>query len=288
MVMNIILNNSSVSLLESEVKTRSLFNKLNKLRYWLHQSNGLNLRRIIDTTLDTIKTNIKDDEIDNNILGAQYLLDNEKISRSSFDSFIKELPNMKLVYDDGMWHPVNKLNTNYSDLAELLSSILIKAKDQGSLAASNIVEVIDGTNDENTIKGILLKYKNNLHILFEKYLDGPNELLQFTKNIKVNSAFGEKMENDVVAAFEKIGYKLLYQGGDGNFVDMKFSVDIIMETPKGNVKTIQVKSSQNQVEKFLNDYNKGIHKAVDFLVYPEKDVFAIYVLKNNIKGKIPK
>jgi hypothetical protein len=289
--------NNLIGVITEQNTDRGIFNKLNSLRYWLYRSNGLNLQKLIDDFLDQVKSTIGNNEIDDNITGAQYLLDSGKISKSTFDNFVRDLPNMKLVYSDsegkisseGKWHPVNKLNTNYSDLAELLTSTLIKAKNKGSLAATQILEVISSTNDENKIKEILLKYKSNLHILFEKYLEGPNELMNYTKNIKINSEFGEKMEENVLNAFKKIGYKELYRGGDGNFVDMKFSVDLIMKTPAGGIKSIQVKSSKNQVERFLKDYlNLGRHKAVDFLVYPEGDKFSIYDLNKKIKVSIPK
>ena len=109
----------------------SIFNSLNKLKSWLSTNDGLGLQSIIDNILDEIKTNIGEDDIEKYIMGANILKDNGKINDYTYNRFLESLPNKRLVYIDGEWHPVNKLNTNYSDLAKLLTDLLFKSKNNG-------------------------------------------------------------------------------------------------------------------------------------------------------------
>jgi hypothetical protein len=173
---------------------------------------------------------------------------------------------------------VNKLNTNYSDLADLLSTYLEKAKNFGSPAATKILNTISNTTDTETIKKVLLKYKGDFkEQLFEKYLERKTDLMNFTKYSTKFSKYGDQMETDVSKAFENEGYKLLYRGGNGNFIDMIFSVDLIMGRGE-DAKTIQVKSSESDAKRFESKKNK---EAVDYLVYPlDKERFQVIDLRN--------
>jgi hypothetical protein len=259
----------------------SIFNELNKLKSWLSRSDGLGLQSIIDNILENIKTNIGENDIKKYIMGADILKDNGKINDYTYNNFVKSLPNKRLVYIDDEWHPVNKLNTNFSDLAKLLTDFLFLSKNNGRPAATEIINTISNTENEDEIKQVLLKYKDNLSGLFKQYLKSPNELLDYTSNVRRNSEWGEKIENEVANTIGSIpGYELLYQGGDGDFIDMVFSTDLIFKSSRGEVKTIQVKSSEGQGELFKKDVSKGKHKAVDLLIYPIKDVFVIYSTKD--------
>jgi len=209
-----------------------VFNTLNGLKSWLSRSNGLGLQSVVGDILESIKTNVSDEEIEKYTIGANLLKDNGKISESTYNRFINDLPNKTLVYIDQKWHPVNKLNTNYSDLAKLLTDLLFKSKNNGRPAATEIIKTIEETNDENEVKNVLLKYKSNMGGLFSQYIESPEELLSYTDNIKRNSEWGERIENEVANKLLSIpGYESLYQGGDGDFVDMVFSTDLIFKSP---------------------------------------------------------
>lgn len=256
----------------SSVLGGNVYNKLNSLGFWMESSKGLNLRSLIDEILSDIKHDIQEDDIQDNLKGAKTLVSYNKISENQYNFFVKTLNRKRLVYVDdegnlnpkGKWHHVNKLNTNYSDLSDLLSTYLEKAKNFGSPAAEKIYNKISDTSDPEIIKNILLKYKNEFKDLFEKYLDDKKDLMKFTKYTTKFSMMGDEMESMVAKAFEKIGYKILYRGGNGNFIDMNFSVDLIMGRGKEAI-TIQVKSSKSDGDRFLSNKNKG---AVDYLVYP--------------------
>jgi hypothetical protein len=258
-----------------------VFDKINNLKSWLSRSNGLGLQSVIGDMLESLKTNVSDEEIQKYTEGADLLRSTGKISDSDYNKFIGDLPNKNLVYVDGKWHPVNKLNTNYSDLAKLLTDLLYKSKNNGRPAATEIINVINSTDDENEIKKVFLKYKSNMGGLFSQYIQSPQELLGYTDNIKRNSEWGERIENEVANKLLSIpGYELLYQGGDGDFVDMVFSTDLIFKSPRNEVKTIQVKSSEAQAKAFIKDVSEGRHSAVDILIYPVRDEFKIYSVRD--------
>jgi hypothetical protein len=264
----------------------SLYNKLNSLGSWLEDEKGLNLKKVIGDILSGITFNIQQKDIEDNIKGANILVSYGKVTQWRYKYFVKDIYDRKLVYVDdegnldpnGKWHYVNKLNTNYSDLADLLSTYLEKAKNLGSRASIQIYDIISNTTDTETMKKVLLKYKDDFkEKLFGRYLESKTDLMNFTKNSTKFSEYGEQMETDVSKAFENKGYKLLYSGGNGNFIDMIFSVDLIMGRAK-EAKTIQVKSSESDAKKFESKKNK---EAVDYLVYPlDNEKFQVIDLRN--------
>jgi hypothetical protein len=256
----------------SKVLGGNVFNKLNSLGSWIEEKEGLNLKEFVNNILSGITNNIQQQDIEDNLKGANILSAYNKISEYEYNRFVEDLYKRKLVYVDdkgnldpnGKWHHVNKLNTNYSDISDLLFTYLEKAKKSGSEGAGHILKTIENTTDTEKIKKILRLYRNDFKDLFEKYLDDKKDLMKFTKYTTKFSEMGDQMERMVAQAFEKKGYKILYRGGNGNFIDMIFSVDLIME--KGdNTVTIQVKSSKKDGDKFLFKKNKS---AVDYLVYP--------------------
>ena len=256
----------------SSVVGGNVFNKLNSLGNWLEEKEGLNLKEFVNNILSGITNNIQQQDIEYNLSGATILSVYKKINEYEYNRFLKDLYDRKLVYVDdkgnldpnGKWHHVNKLNTNYSDISDLLFTYLEKAKKAGSEGAGHILKTIENTTDTEKIKKILRLYRKDFKDLFEKYLDDKKDLMKFTKYTTTFSKMGEEMESMVSQAFEKKGYKILYSGGNGNFIDMIFSVDLIMG--KGdNAVTIQVKSSKKDGDKFLFKKNKS---AVDYLVYP--------------------
>jgi len=262
---------------------KDVLSKLNNLKYWLYDSNGLGLQKIIEDNLSDIKSGISQEDMEKYTRGVDLLRDNGKISDRVRENFINNLSSRKLVYVDGKWHPVNKLNTNYSDIAELLTDLLFESLDDNQYEfPKEIIEFIVNTNDESKIKDILSKYKQDIPNLFESYLKTPEKLLTYTKNIIRNSAYGAKMEDDVLDKLKGMGYTEEYKGGDGDFIDMIFSTDLIVKTPKGEIKTIQVKSTESQGIKFIQDQKNGKHGAVDILIYPYKGKFRVHILKNNL------
>ena len=129
-----------------------VFNTLSGLKSWLSRSNGLGLQSVVGDILESMKTNVSDEEIRKYTSGAKLLKDSGKISETAYNRFINDLPNKNLVYVDGKWHPVNKLNTNYSDLAKLLTDLLFKSKNNGRPAATEIIKTIEETKDRKSTR----------------------------------------------------------------------------------------------------------------------------------------
>ena len=291
-----------------ENKRLEIERRLNSFKYWLYKSwvykkEGLELvkievlgiEKIIDEILDPLKSNIRQEEIDKHIFGINLLKNNGNISEIQHNNFIKNLPNRKLVYtnnnreidSNGVWNYVNKLNTNYSDIADILTELLIRSYTNGSLTSKNIIDSLLSKDSDEESKNILLKHKHKIPQLFTTYLTSPMELLNFTNNIKVNSDYGEKLENNIIKKLKSNGAELLYQGGNGDFIDMLLSVDFIIKTKKG-ISTIQSKSNESQLDTFIIDYNNGKHKAVDLVIYPKNSKYVIFMVKDNITKEIDK
>jgi len=294
--------NDKPKILSSLNTSKNLLNKdkiassLNQLEWWLYSYNGLGFQKLIDDKLSKmeLKNLLRPDEIQKYTNGAKILKDANKITENEYKSFIKSLPSRTLVFTNdegtidanGKWNPVNKLNTSYSDIADLISTILITDKENGNEIANEIINVI---NTQGDIKQVLLKNKTNIKVLFNNYIESPKDILSFTKNVIKNSKSGEKIENNVATRLSNMGYTILYRGGDGDFVDMIFSIDIIVQSPESGVRTIQIKSNENQAIKFKDQFNnKGKHQAVDLLIYPLGDKYVIDSLRTNKTKTIPK
>jgi hypothetical protein len=245
---------------------------LNGLGEWMYKPSGLDLEKVINIILKPLKSKIGKNEIQKYIDGANILFKNKKIDKWSYDNFVNNLKNEELVYDENKeWHPVNKLCTNYTDLSVLLTDFLFDSLEKGGVASKQILETINKGN-KNEIKDIL---KNNQGLLFKKFIENysksPKELLGYIGNSIEKSEIGEQLENEVRDKLMSPPYsaETLYQGGSGDFIDMKFSIDLIVKFPNGTVNTIQVKSNEGQVTNFIN--NKSKNKAVDLVIWPGRD-----------------
>ena len=269
-----------------------ILQQLYKIRGWLFVNLGL--KSIIDDILDSVSKNISPEEIKKYKEGAYILNQNEKISNDTYNWFVDVfLPTKaKLVYDsEGNWHPVNKLNTNPDDLVELLTDLLFKSYETNDFVKELLEYITKNYKDVEGIKNIFTSNTENIQNLFiDRYKPTPTDVYGYvTNNIRL-SEIGESIENEVKLKLESMGYTKKYQGGNSDYIDMVFSVDLIMESPpiNGNVvKTLQVKSSKSGARKFYNEYKKERkHQAVDILVFPEDDKFVLYSLKDGVTKKI--
>jgi hypothetical protein len=269
--------------------------RLRSFKFWLYENDGLGLRQVVNDILEPLRKPISEDEIKKHTVVADLLKSNGKIGEQEYQSFIDRVKKEKLIYTNsdgeldynGSWDYVNKLNTNYSDIADILTELLIRSYTNGSLTSKNIIDSLLSKDSDEESKNILLKHKHKIPQLFTTYLTSPMELLNFTNNIKVNSDYGEKLENNIIKKLKSNGAELLYQGGNGDFIDMLLSVDFIIKTKKG-ISTIQSKSNESQLDTFIIDYNNGKHKAVDLVIYPKNSKYVIFMVKDNITKEIDK
>jgi hypothetical protein len=136
----------------------------------------------------------------------------------------------------GVWHPVNKLNTNAFDQAELLVDIF---------RSMGILEEVRNIISDKKALGIYLKNfvnSNNIGDLLKTY---GLKLSNYVSHNRENSAVGEKAEMEVADYLSDQGYKILYSGGDGDPIDMTYGCDLIVSKPGDEAETrpltIQVK-----------------------------------------------
>ncbi len=240
---------------DNSPKDKELCLNLNNLGSFLYKD--LDLRKIIDEKLKLLG-------ITNN-LNQKYqkpleiLYNTGKFSDIKFEGGVYTLDILKdrfLVYDEsGEWDYINKLNTNYSDLAELLTELFIRGGVNTKLHGKN----------EIGLKKYLLSIKDKLSKVLDKYFK-IDEYRSFVRNIKDRSDIGEKAENEVLDILQKFGMTLLYQGGNGDYIDMIFGTDLIMDY-KGKTYLFQIKSSEYQMLKSFGDYR---YKNIDYFASPTK------------------
>ncbi len=190
-------------------------------------------RRPIDVALDRHKQYMPKNS-------EQYKKDKDILKRffNFDDKRIDDVMSIKMMYDDdGNWMPINKLNTNYSDLAVLITDILIDEK----YCVCKIVENLK-TNKYSEVKEI-----NNLsnqmfdrpEHYYQKYLKGNYD--KYIQNNRLNTTKGDKSEEFVIDEMTKLGYNLIYRASEGSPIDTKLGVDMIFEKD-GDIFKTQVKS----------------------------------------------
>lgn len=224
-------------------KLRGLCEKFNNLGYQLSDNSGLGMQSMVDAETDKHKTNIPEDLKNQFIEGLRLLYKTGKYSKNYIIQIKNMIDEARLVYKDGEWHHVNKLNTNYSDLAELLTCYLYDTKRE---ELNTIIDLFDKQSPRQVvsyIKPMLDGFKDYFSL---------DELMTFTRNTVKNTEVGEMAEDAVVDLLKSNGLSIDYVGGNGDFLDMKFGVDIITD-----MKLIQVKASVNSV--------KRIRKEIDWV-----------------------
>ena len=207
---------------------------MNKMGSWIANRDGLGMIDVINTILNEVRE--CEDMNEKYQKPLEYLYKTGKVSdiiqKSDGTYYTKKLTDCCLVKDEnGEWDYVNKLNSNYSDLSELLTTLFLKGGQIDKLSKMNGVEM----------KKFLLSLKGKTMLgLLTKYFT-IDEYRDFTYNTKFNTKLGDYVETLTKVLLEKEGYTTLYEGGNGDFIDMKYGVDLIMEK-EGDVYLVQVKS----------------------------------------------
>lgn len=260
-------------MLESEGKTEYNFcdrflgnkqkmyvcSKIGSLKGLLSRNDGLDLRTVIEKQISDLQTEIPQDLQDKFIDCAIFLESLGKITEKEKNNFIeKKVKNGKLVYLNGEWQPINKLNTNYFDLAEILTELIYKNKNNTTFQA--IIE------DPKTT---LMNMKSEIHTMIEEYFDDPKMLFDYTKNIQRTTQQGESAEQRVKEYLQDKGFKVEYEGGNGDLIDMAFGTDLIMSHPDFGVKTIQVKANEKAYDQDYR-YVDWVIIATPFIIYDNK------------------
>jgi hypothetical protein len=219
-------------------KLGGLCQKFNELRYLLSDANGLDMQATVDEALDPYKTDIPDELKQKFIEGLRLLYKTGKYRRDYIVRIKEIIDESRLIYKDGEWHYVNKLNTNYSDLAEILTCYLY---DMRRSELNTIIDLFEKQNPRQVIK-----YIEPLMGDFKDYFS-LDEMMTFTRNSTKNSERGEIAENMVNEFLKENGITINYEGGNGDMLDMKFGIDTIAD-----MKLIQTKASIGSVNRIRN------------------------------------
>ena len=108
--------------------------KIGSLKSLLSKYNGLDLRNVIDEKIKSLESEIPQKLKNKFINGVNLLESLGKITKEQKEKFIEDkVENNKLVYMNGKWQPINKLNTNYFDLAELITELIYKQKNYNTI-----------------------------------------------------------------------------------------------------------------------------------------------------------
>jgi hypothetical protein len=194
----------------------------------------------------------------------------KEIKKEGDKYYLPRLSDRITIYDEGgEWSYVNKLNTNYADLAELLTELFIRGGVANKLTNKNRLG----------LKTYLNSIKDKLLDVLDKYFK-LDEYKDFVRNTKVLSKRGEKAEEEVKRVLENFGMRTLYAGGHGDFIDMIFGVDLIMDY-RGKTYLIQVKNTEDQALK-SSEYRK--YDRLDYFTAPTN--FGITI--KNKDGRITK
>ena len=234
-----VLNESEYNVCERFLENKQkllVCKRINSLKSWIHKDDGLGLKKIINDKIQSLETEIPEATKQHFIDGANLLQSLGKITEKHKEHFIKNIvQSRKLVYLNGEWQPINKLNTNYADLAELLTDLIYKGGDKSKKIIQNII-----SNPKEGLKEI----KPFLSRLLDKYFEDPTLLQDYTRNIQKRTSIGENAENKVKNTLKEMGFKSEYDGGNGDLIDMVFGTDLIMSSQDNGTKTIQVKDSE--------------------------------------------
>jgi Holliday junction resolvase-like predicted endonuclease len=255
---------------------KSLFKKIESLQSWIFKSNGLGMMSIIDDIFKeyNYETPLNQKQIDKFNQGIE-LLKKTSMSSTYIDSQLSyKIPggirSAKLVLDEnGDWHHVNKLNTNYSDLSELLVELIKRGCDNNYERGKVVYDAII----DNPSKGLLSikpHLKNLIIHYFIKNGNGLDDFKKFTNYSIRMSKIGEEAEDNVIAFLQSKGVTIAYSGGNGDFLDMIFGTDIIVFL-NNEYKTVQVKNR-------INDWNKLSYYKVDWVA--ETNPIRVYNLND--------
>lgn len=264
---------------ENIISRKFIIDKLSNLKYFIVDYYGLNMRNIIDKLLKDER--VYKDYNDQYQYPLSLLYKTGKFSdiRKIGDEYhTYKLENLSLIIDEnGKWHPVNKLNTNYYDLSELLYDLF------------NNIGLIDEISSlsSDDLKKWLINFKNNNDI-YSLIKENIYDIKSYIKMNRYFSSIGEKSENIVSSLIKEKGVDILYQGGDGDFIDMKYGCDLICGK-NDKIYLVQVKSNDRLAKLAFDDSikNKNNYGKIDWFCSPIKDGFIIYT-KSNPNGKIIK
>ncbi len=214
---------------------------------------------IIDTILDPyrvpdISVVNGQERIQKDLAAILILLNNKNISQKEYDNFMFNLKNIKHIFDIfGDWDLINKLNTNYTACAYLILHFLYDYSQQHPEIQKEIELILDNliSNKDNPDYRTLVRFLDTLitknptiqQYIYNNYIMLDPHKFIIRNLIQTTTTSGEIAENTVIDYLINLGFKLLYQGGNGSLPDQKFQIDAIFKSPTGQILGVQIKKA---------------------------------------------
>ena len=236
-------------------------------------------KKYIDNLLNNYRTNLSKDEIEKCFPTLDLISKQKPELTKKVEDFKKELETLPYFKDDSNeWSPINKLNTNYSDISELVSYIVekhFKGKNSDFFFTKLINKrngyqyLEDYKGDDVFVTSLKKQFDDNKHLTTDQFLalsvvveDVINhdffikeglekvfsknivltidEIKTFVNNTIKNTYEGDVIENLIEGVLFNHGWKIVHKGGNGDFIDMRFGIDLIVEK-NGIYKFVQTK-----------------------------------------------
>lgn len=225
--------------------------KIEKEKEWLYDDKGLGLMRLFQKIIKEKGSKLTQKQLDNFNTGIELLrkTDYPDVDETIRFFFKKGVENEIFILDEnGDWSYINKVDTNYTQQTKIIIYLIQRMIDSKNEHYSKLGINIYESIEKYTKGGLQLLKENNLSELLTKI-----NLNDFTDEIKSSSQWGEKAEEKIKEYLISKGFKILYHGGNGDLIDMKFGCDMIIYKEgyghNGYI-TLQVKYSEP------NDYQK--------------------------------
>jgi len=260
-----------------------LENKISYKRQWLNDLKGLNMPPLIDTLLNKYKSNLTKEEIDKFFSGLDILkltdypnIDNIYKHSRILNGDIKKYGKI-IRGEDGSYDFLNKLDSNYSQLSKFISYLIQRMlKDENEdirLRGENAYNHI-----ETDLENGLLEFRNQIFEIANIYLKEIADYREiFTDSLVHFSGVGDYSESLVLNYLANNDFKILYQGGNGDFIDKVYGIDFIVHHALYGYLTIQVKHNNFDLIKTFGKYKS---KGINLGIVANKTAFEVYNLQN--------
>lgn len=225
---------------------------------YLYKSDGLGFQSKIEDILNKIGSKIDYNPKKQDILKILY--DSGKYDNSYRSISLKNgyyhtdtLIINQVLDSNGNYDPVNKLNTNWFDIAELIYDILESNGKESDLLGMNY----------GGVRSYLKNYFDKMNV--DSILNSI-DIRKYVQNNRARTKIGEEAEDFVRDCFIMKGMNCVFQGGDGDPIDMVYGIDLILHSPKTDKYFfVQVKSDPVAA---LNACNNWRYSTLDFYCAP--------------------
>ena len=273
-------------LLDMKIDFKELEKNIKYQKQWLNDKHGLNMPVIMDVLLDRFKSNLSETEIQNFFNGLEIL------KLTDYPNIDKKYKNSVILHGDirkygkiirsadGGYDFLNKLDTNYSKLSFFICYLLKKMLDDDNISTND-----KGLYFYNKIKTDLreglIEFRNEIIDLANNYLISIDDYRNiFVDNLIHLTNVGDYSESLVRDYLLNNGFKIVYSGGNGDFIDKIYGIDFIGKHPIYGYKTFQVKHNQFDLEKTFGRYKR---QGVNIGIVANKNYFKVYDLQNDYK-----